>query len=353
MGLCGARGVGDPEQDAKSSEIEKQLQADKKASKTVHKLLLLGSGESGKTTIAKQMKILYLNGFDASEVAAFRHVIHSNVLVSMRNITRAAARLGFQVSEDNRCRAELISSDKSLTELNLTPQFADACKALWNDPAIKNTYERRSEFQLFDSAAYFFDALDRITDPNYHPTNLDILYARARTSGIVETVFTTSGNTFRLVDVGGQRSERKKWIHCFEGVVCLLFVVSLSEYDQNLIECEGVNRMHESVILFDEICKCQWFAPTPIILFLNKDDIFREKITKIDLKVCFPEYTGGCHYKPAARFIKDKFRALAVTQHKEIYPHFTTSTNTENIQFVFNAVQDIILRKVGSDAGII
>ena len=353
MGNCGSAKDVDPQAAARSNEIEKQLLQDKKATKTVHKLLLLGSGESGKTTIAKQMKILYLNGFDSSEVAAFRHVIHSNVLVSMRNITRAAARLGLQVSEENKPRAELISSDRSLTELTLTPQFADACKALWQDPAIKAAYVRRNEFQLFDSAAYFFDSLDRLTEPNYSPNNTDILFARARTSGIVETVFSTNGNTFRLVDVGGQRSERKKWIHCFEGVVGLMFVVSLSEFDQNLIECEGVNRMHESVILFDEICKCQWFVRTPIVLFLNKDDIFREKIGKVDLKVCFPEYSGGCHYKPAARFIKDKFRALAVSQHKDIYPHFTTSTNTDNIQFVFNAVQDIILRKVGSDAGII
>ena len=39
-----------------------------------------------------------------------------------------------------------------------------------------------------------------------------------------------------MFDVGGQRSERKKWVHCFEGVHCLLFVAALSGYDQCLVE---------------------------------------------------------------------------------------------------------------------
>ena len=39
-----------------------------------------------------------------------------------------------------------------------------------------------------------------------------------------------------MFDVGGQRSERKKWVHCFEGVHCLMFVAALSGYDQCLVE---------------------------------------------------------------------------------------------------------------------
>lgn len=41
---------------------------------------------------------------------------------------------------------------------------------------------------------------------------------------------------FRMFDVGGQRSERKKWIHCFEGVTAIIFIVAMSEYDLTLIE---------------------------------------------------------------------------------------------------------------------
>lgn len=53
--------------------------------------------------------------------------------------------------------------------------------------------------------------------------------------------------------------------------------------------------MHESLMLFDSICNNKFFIDTSIILFLNKKDLFGEKIKKSPLTICFPEYTGGCH----------------------------------------------------------
>ncbi len=95
-----------------------------------------------------------------------------------------------------------------------------------------------------------------------------------------------------MFDVGGQRSERKKWIHCFEGVTAIIFCVALSGYDLVLAEDEEMNRMMESMKLFDSICNNKWFVDTSIILFLNKKDLFAEKIRHSPLNVCFPEYKG-------------------------------------------------------------
>ena len=86
----------------------------------------------------------------------------------------------------------------------------------------------------------YFNAIDRMADPNYLPTDQDILRSRVKTTGITETMFRVGELTYRLFDVGGQRSERKKWIHCFENVTALVFLVSLSEYDQMLYEDESV-----------------------------------------------------------------------------------------------------------------
>ena len=65
-----------------------------------------------------------------------------------------------------------------------------------------------------------------------------------------EYTFELSGVTFRMVDVGGQRSERRKWLHSFENVTSLIFLVALSEYDQKLLENENENRLKESRALF-------------------------------------------------------------------------------------------------------
>ena len=95
-----------------------------------------------------------------------------------------------------------------------------------------------------------------------------------------------------MFDVGGQRSERKKWIHCFEGVTSIIFCVALSGYDLVLAEDEEMNRMMESMKLFDSICNNKWFVETSIILFLNKKDLFEDKIRHSPLTICFPEYKG-------------------------------------------------------------
>lgn len=82
----------------------------------------------------------------------------------------------------------------------------------------------------------FCEDADRLWDKNYIPTDQDLLRTRLRTTGITETVFDLGQLTYRMFDVGGQRSERKKWIHCFENVNCLLFLVAISGYDQCLVE---------------------------------------------------------------------------------------------------------------------
>ncbi|KAK3548647.1 hypothetical protein QTP70_015929 [Hemibagrus guttatus] len=147
----------------------------------------------------------------------------------------------------------------------------------------------------------------------------------------------------RLFDVGGQRSERKKWIHCFEDVTAIIFCVALSGYDQVLHEDETTNRMHESLKLFDSICNNKWFTNTSIILFLNKKDIFEEKIKKSPLTICFPEYTGPNTFLEAVSYIQSQYESKNKSFNKEVYAHITCATDTNNIQFVFDAVTDVII----------
>jgi guanine nucleotide-binding protein G(o) subunit alpha len=180
-------------------------------------------------------------------------------------------------------------------------ELLDAMKKLWNDNGVQQCFNRSNEYQLNDSAKYFLDKLDEIGSPQYLPSTQDILRTRVKTTGIVEINFTFKDLNFRVFDVGGQRSERKKWIHCFEDVTAIIFIVALSEYDQVkfrknffqknkilffevLVEDETTNRMHESLRLFDSICNNKWFVNTSIILFLNKKDLFAEKITRSSLR---------------------------------------------------------------------
>lgn len=102
---------------------------------------------------------------------------------------------------------------------------------------------RSNEYQLNDSAKYFLDKLDEIGQASYLPSTQDILRTRVKTTGIVEINFSFKDLNFRVFDVGGQRSERKKWIHCFEDVTAIIFIVALSEYDQVIIFFYSQNKI--------------------------------------------------------------------------------------------------------------
>jgi len=212
------------------------------------------------------------------------------------------------------------------------------------DSGIKTAISNSSSFQFAsESALYYFENIDRLVG-NFVPSDDDILRVRVKTTGVKEVVFAQDNHTFRIVDVGGQRSERKKWIHVFEEVNAIIFCVALSEYDQKLFEDESVNRMHESIKLFDEVCNSRWFKKTSIILFLNKRDLFEIKIAKVDLKHCFPDYEGGPSYDNGLDYIKKEFQSLDLNEKfRKIYIHVTCATDTNNIQKVFKDVKDIAI----------
>jgi len=158
---------------------------------------------------------------------------------------------------------------------------------------------------------------------------------------------------YNMVDVGGQRSERRKWIHCFENVTAIIFVVAVSAFDQVLIEDESVNRMHEALTLFDSICNGKWFTKTSMILFLNKIDILMEKIKKSRLVDFFPEYDSPNEYQQVIDFFTDKFRSINQSDTKQIYVHCTCATDTDQIRFVMAAVNDIVIQKNLRNVGLL
>merc|ERR1711974_370691 len=192
----------------------------------------------------------------------------------------------------------------STISAQLTPDLAQYLKALLADPSIKKAFEHREELMLPDCAAYLFERLDSISDANYTPSIDDCIRCRQSTTGVIESQFSFKGTQFVVVDAGGQRSERRKWIHCFDNVKVVLFCAALNEYDMTLREDKRVNRMAESLKLFQEICNEPSLLRIPVILFLNKKDLFEEKIETIDLTCLFPEYQGGCNYQAALEFIK-------------------------------------------------
>ena len=348
----------------RSRWIDEELDQGKKDDVEAIKLLFLGAGESGKSTMLKQMRIIHKDPsvedpFGREDRQNYVALIHSNVLQSAKTLVKQSMLLqrddgkSCRISEENRRYGELVSGVNYNYKLNA--ELVEALHILWQDPGIQATYELRSHYQLNDSTSYFFGRLDDVIQPDYLPDNQDILRARIRTTGIVEHSFVIEKNDFRMYDVGGQRNARKKWIHCFENVTSVIFVASLSAYDTVLYEDNRTNRMHEALNLFQDILSSRWFRSTSMILFLNKCDLFQEKIKTVSIKVCPDLY----HYpgddmdsRSALDFIKKEFTSKNDNLERKIYVHFTVATDTDHFKKIFQAVQSIILRLHLIDVGL-
>eukprot|EP00475_Leptophrys_vorax_P031225 TRINITY_DN4724_c0_g1_i1.p1 TRINITY_DN4724_c0_g1~~TRINITY_DN4724_c0_g1_i1.p1 ORF type:complete len:360 (-),score=70.09 TRINITY_DN4724_c0_g1_i1:124-1203(-) len=350
MSCCGgkSRHPPDPKGQARNDILNGQMNQWKIDQNRILKLLLLGPGESGKSTVFKQVNALFNKGYPEEERKRFRTIVFNNLYIGMRILTSESEKLsqeGFRTgiaTNDAEIAKEIV--EKIDYHDDLTPQIAQQLQVLWDDRGIQETWQLRSKYQCPYPLDYFMAKLPALVKTDYIPSQEDILRCRVRTTGIVELEFTIDPNKFVIIDVGGQRNERKKWIHCFNEVTAVIFVAAVSEYDQVLYEDQKTNRLHEAVDLFSELSGLKTFHDTSIILFLNKIDLFSAKMKEIPLTACFPDYGGSSDEKIALNFIKEKFLSRA-SRGKKIFTHFTCATDSEMIRNVLMDVRDIILRK--------
>jgi len=362
MGQClGGGNSGD-----QSPELKNARMMDQKLSKQAkdgqfnreRRVLLLGTGESGKSTFLKQMKLLYGNGLELDQ---YKNSVKENIILGMHDLLTAHAKLVDEKQCDDlpeqsmqakRTFSELYESHKQKMEMNA--ETIGTLELLWNDPQIRQTWDHRIRFQIQESVGHFFDNLQRFLATDFAVTEDDALRLRIRTTGLTKEVFNINGEHLVMLDVGGQKNERRKWISQFEGVNAILFLCAISEYDQMLFEDETMNRMHDSIDVFRSLLREPYFDDTLFLLFLNKKDMFLKKFEHTNLRICFPDYPEDKDQDVefAIQFVSEKYLDQRVNgKHRDIAIHVTCATDRDNMKIVLTKVQESIvsngLREVG------
>jgi len=395
MGACTSSPAGAEVSDRDRTlhrQAEKALKEAKTKMASQVKVLLLGSGDSGKSTILKQMRLIHRVPFSAQETESFRQLVFDNITRGLNYLLDAVHDMDLDMpsaytavypEDDPEGRAgyvcgwapgenggggkrgpnkdgvkpdalaadlQLVENAEDLRDGEAFPiRYLGPLQRLWSEEVVRTAWGRGNEAAVPENLQYFFQDLPRLFDAAYVPTEQDIVHARARTIGIMETTFKLREHEMLMVDVGGQKSERRKWIHCFQDVTSILFLVSLSGYDQCLVEDRDANQMQDAMTIWDSICHSQWFKQTSIILFLNKNDLFEQKVKTSDIRSFFPDFDGEVGNAVVGRdYFKKRFGRLAQkagrAKEREIYIHTTTATDTELLRVVMAAVEDIVLR---------
>lgn len=360
-------------------------------------------GESGKSTLLKQMRSLYGKKTNVSpdELMLQRASVFQTILSSMAALLKASEKYVPLANEDlKKAKEHIISQHASIRGsfsggALMNDDIKDMLIALWNDEGIRQTWENhRSEIQTQESLEYFMKDGERVLHADFEVTEMDWLRARVRTTGVITEKFLVEGVPFTVIDVGGQRNERKKWIHVFSNVTSIIYVSAINEYDEVLFEQTDMNRMQESLNLFEEMVNHDEFMDSGMILFLNKSDLFKRKLKQFPIAYIDPkdptknrweDYTGPSAvglkdtgspefieaYNAGIEYFTNKFYTLnrhPSTKGKpttnihptmslihpnpiDIYVHVTCAMDRVNVDAVLGACWDIILRKVLNQQG--
>ena len=153
---------------------------------------------------------------------------------------------------------------------------------------------------------------EKIFQRGYLPSDKDILEARIRTNGISQTVFDRDWGCLRVIDTGGERSQRKKWIYVFEDVHVLVFVAKLVAYERVLWEDKTGNSIKESFGIYEAIVNSRWFNRTGFVVVFTHCDLFQEKVkARPTVWDHFKDFDGDPRdVADICSFFEKKFRSL-------------------------------------------
>jgi len=338
-------------QDKRNTEINSQLKADNAQPDSPirsSKLLLLGTGDSGKSTFQKQMIAIHTKGeLPASYYESYVPTLRDNCLRGMKGLLTFFADVGEEIPGSSKDTIEGV-----LNGHELTPEIAILIRNIWNKKEFQELTVKADDAQVqggISGVEYYFENAERFAKIDFKPTYMDTLKARRSTTGIHETRFSVGNNHFIMVDVGGQRSERKKWLNCFSDVSAVIFLSAINEYDMVLEEDESTNRLVESLKLWKVLTLSLYFKTTPFVLFLNKTDLFKEKIKRVPLIEVFKDFevfekdpsVASCDdYEKSWKYIAKQYKLQF--SGNVFYTHPTCALDTDNCKKVFNAIRDTL-----------
>ncbi|KAI8899857.1 guanine nucleotide binding protein, alpha subunit [Globomyces pollinis-pini] len=332
-----------------AKKIEEYLALEKKKfqiESAEPRLLLLGSSDSGKSTFLKQLKILHGKGFTPEELQTGKENALYNVLDAIEKALESSS-------------PEWISQFQQILQFkeqnSSCTYFPDdiiqmIVKFYQNEELQKKVQDLPN---IPQTTTHFLEHISKIGQASYIMTNKDMLLLRTVTTCIQDMPFTTKDGPIHIIDVSGLKHHRKQWIPYFSNVLSIIFLVSLPSYNETMAEDPSMNRLQDSLNLFDYIVNHPMLTKPSIIVFFNKKDVFEQIILKYPLKDRFPGYNGPLNSCGACySFIKSMFVSVNKNKSKTIMTHLTCCTDTSAMKKISQDIFTTVLLKATEDIGL-
>ncbi|KAI6237458.1 Guanine nucleotide-binding proteinalpha-13 subunit [Aphelenchoides besseyi] len=312
------------------------------------RIAIIGSCESGKTTICQQISALCKQSPHEIELRHRPAYINDFLFVAMNQLLKHMRAIGLSLAdEDNKKYAQVVETIGERRGRPLMPYESDALTALWEDESIREAYNRRGEINLNDSVGYFFNSIDRIANLDYTPTVEDLIMLYIPSVGISRCMFEFNNHDYLIYDVSGQMLNRKKWMIYYDHFDALIFTLAISEFDQTFENEHGKHsRLIHALNLLGDTASDERFKEIPLVIFLNEVDIFKEKLTRFTLKDFLPSYNGSSSEKDALAYMKQLAVERCVDHQDKLFFYYTTATNNRKMAKVLADVFKKISRSM-------
>ncbi|CAG9997057.1 unnamed protein product [Clonostachys byssicola] len=251
------------------------------------RILLVGSSESGKSTLIKSLACAFDPFDEQTRQTYIENIIEicvetMRLLVIETDIDRVGGDFGLQ----NECRLLMEDGNDRRDKLKMREDVAGAISSIWQNPEMQMRFEHRRQHQemyyLPTSSEYFLDSVSRLADRNYLPTDSDILRSYCKTSGVCPFEFASAGRSYTFYDVGGARSQRRKWIELFPKADVFMWTFDIcctGEVSQD----HGGDSMEEQLELWEFVVNHHRidFDATFVVIFTKIDKLTPTVISRL------------------------------------------------------------------------
>lgn len=344
-------------EDATSNEIKKVVE-DKISE--LHELLtmnilLLGCGESGKSTISRAIKYRHRNDVDQRDVDMVKAALRDNALTSILGLIEAVVKSHCldRLSEESRGYLRIVINCRD-KQSEFDKEVAKAVLKLWQDPLIQDMSMAKHEHWNLELSKYYTKNARRFAQANFIPTQEDMSYVRLQDSlSIIEHIVVeddlTEEFTYRMMDFAGHRHFRHKWRMSLghEKSKMVVYTINLAGIFSVTMEDNNVFRITESLRVLEHLMTLQWFKSIPLFVVFTKNDLFAEMVKDCDfgtLLQVFPNYTGGDDAKSIMDYVKIKVDAICRPNKNTQYMTFNLFEKKDHVR-MFDTMRRTILNK--------
>jgi GTPase SAR1 family protein len=331
---------------ANSHKIDAALENERLRQTNRCRILLLGIGEAGKSTFFKQVLRAHtkigMNEIARDEVF---EIIQQN---AHECIVKLLQMVELESPEDNAAKATILAIATNPTA-QMTVDIAQSMQRLFNRKPVQDVYTNRNDlkFYIMDNAAYYMDrCVTLVENGKLAVSNEDWFMARKRTTGITQCSFVVGPITYDLVDVGGQRSERKKWLSCFDNMDAIVYVTNAAGFTTRMFEDETVNMMSEALTVLQETANHRALAKVPFFLFLNKQDLFCDVMAKASaitaLRQVFPDFRRTADNDSVLSFIEQKFRNVMPSTNALAATLIGSAKNRQSVDAIWLSITSVL-----------